>query len=126
MRTAAALLCVLTAPALADPMTGPEFDAYATGRTLSFAAPDGTVFGIEKYLPDQRVRWSAAPGMCVDGSWFASGGAICFVYDGDPIPKCWDVTLTETGLRAVSAQFGTVLVEAQETTLSCPGPDLLS
>lgn len=123
-----ALALILAAtPALAEPMDGPAFDTYVTGKTLSFNLPDGTTFGVEQYLPDRRVIWSATPGECLHGVWFDTPSSICFRYENDETPRCWAVTRTDTGLRADSPG-GTTLFEATESDkpLACPGPDLLS
>ncbi len=111
------LLAVLAAPAIAEnPMSGNAFDAYATGRTLTFGLPDGTRFGVEQYLPDRRVIWSPRDGTCTDGTWYEDGTNICFLYENDPVPKCWDVFRTPDGIRAEFAgdPGGTVLFEAVE------------
>ncbi|SEN43180.1 hypothetical protein SAMN04488003_11646 [Loktanella fryxellensis] len=120
-------LILWAAPAMAEPLDAAAFAAYVTGRTLVFAARDGSVAGVEAYGPDRSVTWSSVPGQCQQGRWFAQGGQICFAYDGDPLPKCWVVSRTAGGLQAVSTG-GTMLVEAQEadTPLVCPSPDLLS
>ena len=127
MMRAAALVAVLSGPAVAEPMSADAFDAYVTGKTLSFALPDGTSFGRERYGPGRSVLWSSAPGLCQTGTWFDSDGMICFVYDTDQDPKCWTVTRTDRGLRA-SSTGGTVLFETAPAPepLTCAGPDLLS
>lgn len=123
----ALVLCLWATPALAEPLDAATFAAYVTGRTLIFAAPDGTVAGAESYGPDHSVTWQAATGQCQQGRWSAQGGQICFVYQGDPQPTCWTVSRTASGLRAVSPS-GTILteVEAADTPLTCHAPDLLS
>lgn len=120
-------LCLIAGPALADPMTAQDFDAYVTGKTLTFAMPDGTPFGVEAYGPDRSVTWSSAPGLCQTGVWYDKAGLICFLYRNDPKEKCWTVDRTDRGLRAQSTE-GTVLFEATEAQvpLVCPGPELLS
>ena len=120
-------LVLLAAPAAAQTLDGAGFAAYVTGKTLSFALPDGTPFGTERYDTGRRVLWSASPGECQEGSWFYRDGLICFTYTTDPEPKCWTVTRTDRGLRAESTG-GTVLFEATEAPqpLVCPGPELLS
>ena len=120
-------LVLLATPAAAQTLDGPGFEAYVTGKTLTFALPDGTLFGSERYDPGRRVLWSAAPGLCQHGTWFDRNGLICFTYTPDPDPKCWTVTRTDRGLRAESTG-GTVLFEATEAAgpLVCPGPELLS
>ncbi|SEV99463.1 hypothetical protein SAMN04488515_0562 [Cognatiyoonia koreensis] len=130
MMRLATILSVLATQALGEtPMSGAEFDAYSTGRTLTFGTIGNPDYGVEQYLPDRKVIWSPGPGRCVEGSWFDRGDNICFVYETDPEPKCWQVYRTETGIRAVfTNQPGTtVLFESKDNTkpLVCPGPDLL-
>ena len=112
-----ALASCLAAPLQADTlMDGPAFDAYVTGRTLTFGLPDGQSFGVEQYLPDQRVIWSPLDGTCTDGEWFEDGPLICFLYENDPEAKCWFVYRTDTGIRAEFANTpgSTILFEAQD------------
>lgn len=72
----------------AAPLSAAAFEAYVTGKTLSYARGMRR-FGQETYLPGRRVIWSVAPGECQTGQWFAQGDAICFVYSGDLTPRCW-------------------------------------
>lgn len=136
MRLATLSLCLaLVTPAFAQeatpivdaPMTGAEFETYATGKTLSFAQ-DGVVWGSEQYLPGRRVIWAFTEDECQYGHWFEDQGNICFLYDNDPEAQCWRFFREAGGLRAIfmGADGGTALSEvAQSTTpLNCPGPDL--
>lgn len=111
------------------PMTAAEFDAYATGRTLSFGTMGNPDFGVEQYLPGRDVIWSPTPDVCVEGVWFDRGDNICFLYENDPEAKCWQVFRTETGIRAeyTNRPGTTVIFESQDNSkpLTCPGPDLL-
>lgn len=129
------LAATLALPALAQevtpvadaPMTGAEFDAYATGKTLSYAQ-DGVVWGSEQYLPGRKVVWAFTEDDCQYGQWFEEKGNICFLYDNDPDAQCWKFFREASGLRAIfmGADGGTSLSEvAQSTTpLNCPGPDV--
>jgi hypothetical protein len=133
--TALFLAATLALPALAQqatpvadaPMSGAEFDAYATGKTLSYAQ-DGVVWGSEQYLPGRKVIWAFAEDDCQYGHWYEDQGNICFLYDNDPNAQCWKFFREATGLRAIfmGADGGTSLSEvAQSTTpLTCPGPDV--
>ena len=127
MIRAVLLALIFAGPAQGQTLDAAGFDAYVSGKTLTFALPDGTAFGTERYGADRTVLWSAAPGLCQEGRWFEQAGLICFTYTTDPEPKCWTVTRTDRGLRAESTG-GTVLFEAVEAPqpLVCPGPDLLS
>ena len=123
----AALLLLAALPARAEPVTADTFAAHVTGRTLAFTGPDGEIFGIERYGPGRQVTWSAIPGLCQTGTWFALSDEICFTYETDPQPKCWTVTLTERGLHVTSSLTGLTLFEApDEATLTCDGPPPLS
>ena len=121
----AALLC---GPALAQtPMTAAEFDAYATGKTLTFAR-DGAVWGTEQYLKDRRVLWAFTEEECRSGYWYARAQEICFVYEDRADPQCWLFYRGATGLSAqyVGDDAGAPLAEVAQSTgpLGCAGPDL--
>lgn len=128
MRRLLLALALLPAAALAEtPLTGAEFEALTTGRTLTYAQ-GGQVYGVEQYKPGRRVTWAFAQDDCREGRWYEAGEAICFVYDHDPTPQCWTFHRRAAGL---SARFlgdgpGTELTVVAETTdpMLCPGPDL--
>jgi hypothetical protein len=101
MRSLAICLALATPLAAQETMTGPEFDAYATGKTITFRTVLNPEFGVERYLPGQRVMWSAFDGTCQYGVWFESKGDICFRYEGDPENKCWSIYNDPQGLRGV-------------------------
>lgn len=109
------------------PMTAAEFDAYATGKTLSYAQ-DGVVWGSEQYLPGRKVVWAFTEDDCQYGRWFEDRGNICFLYDYDPEAQCWKFFREASGLRAIfmGADGGTSLSEVAQSTkpLNCPGPDV--
>lgn len=118
------ILILTAAPAFAEtPMTAEEFDARVTGRTLSFGAPGNPNFGVEMYLPDNRVLWSRGDGNCTQGEWFAQDGDICFRYENDPEDKCWAIYDEPGGIRAIftTRPNTTVIFEADEgsTPLIC-------
>ena len=129
MRILSCLTAALLAlPALAaEPMTGAEFEAYVTGKTLTFAE-GGAAYGIEEYLPDRRVRWSFLDGRCKDGIWYEEADQICFVYEDTPDPQCWSFFLAPGGLRAMfeNNPAATTLYEAAQSPdeMLCYGPDL--
>lgn len=125
-------LALFPRPAQADaPLSADAFAAEVTGQTITWRQMS-EVFGIEEYLPDRSVRWSVAPGMCLYGSWYQQGEAICFVYEDDPLPHCWTFRLVNGALVARSADAGPDpdpaldLHEAGRSTtpLPCPGPDV--
>lgn len=123
-----ALLCVSGVPVRAEaPLTGPEFEALVEGKTLTFAT-DQAPYGVEYYAPDRRVIWSFIGGECVNGTWYEvatdTGTNICFFYENDPEPQCWQVYEQEGSLRAVfmNRPGTTVLYEAVEAEpLVCGG-----
>ncbi len=124
-----AALALIASPAFAQdaPMTAAEFEAYSTGRTLSFAQY-GTVFGTEQYLPGRRVMWAFEGGECQEGFWYPQDEQICFAYVGGEFPQCWTFWKGDTGLRAKFAgdPDGTELSEVGKSAkpLNCPGPDV--
>jgi hypothetical protein len=124
----AVLLALWPAMASAEtPLTAQEFQAHVTGRTITYRQFD-SIFGIEEYLPDRKVRWSTGPGECQYGSWYPRGTDICFVYGSDPTPACWTFWLRGGALVALSvdAAPGEELFEvaSDDTPLPCPGPEV--
>ena len=135
-RTRFALALALTLPLLPGaspaaqpdtPLTGAEFEAYATGKTLSFAQ-SGEIWGSEQYLAGRKVIWAFTEDDCQYGIWFEDQGNICFVYDNDPVPQCWRFFHQASGLRAefVDDPSNTILSEVRQTTepLQCNGPEV--
>jgi len=124
----ATVLGLASSPMTAQtPMTGTEFEAYASGRTLTFAT-GGQIYGAEQYLSGRRVLWAFTGDQCQEGVWYEQAGQICFVYDYDPTPQCWTFWSGEGGL---SARFegdlpGTELSEVAQTSdpLLCAGPEV--
>ena len=108
-------------------MTGAEFERYTAGKTVTFGTVGDTPYGIEQYKSGRRVVWSFRDGTCSDGHWYEAEGNICFLYDFDPDPKCWQFFETPNGLRAqfMKRPETSVLYEARDSTapLICPGPD---
>lgn len=121
-------LLPLAATAQDTPMTAAEFEAYVTGKTLTFGT-NGTPFGIEQYKPGRQVLWAFVGQECQRGVWYDEGDQICFVYEHEPTPQCWSFFRTEDGLRA-RFEDGTpdstelTEVEQAETPLICAGPDV--
>ena len=132
------LLNLLAAPLLADPpplarqppgkpLTPAEFATYAVGRTLSYAS-DGTVWGQEQYLPGHQVMWAFTGEDCQFGQWYPQGNAVCFVYEGDESPKCWNFYMGPRGLIAelIGSDGLTPLSEVGQSSqpLECSGPQV--
>ena len=132
MRFTAAIFLSLTlasaTQALAEtPMTAAEFDAYATGKTLTYSVAD-EVYGAEQYLPGRHVVWAFKDDQCADGVWYEDAGLICFAYENMGDPQCWNFYLGASGLRAefVGDSAGSSLSEVAQSAkpLSCAGPDV--
>ena len=131
MRLIAILATTLAAaPAWAErPVTAQEFSEMVTGRTLHFDR-GGEAFGAEQYFDDHRVIWAFEGGQCQRGIWFENaGGEICFVYDSEPQPQCWEFLQMPTGAfhaRSVGAPPEDDLVtrDVSREALDCPLPDL--
>tara|TARA_R110002096_G_scaffold33400_5_gene96589 strand:+ start:399 stop:872 length:474 start_codon:yes stop_codon:yes gene_type:complete len=114
-------------PAPGSLMSGVEFEAYVTGKTLTYAA-GGQIYGVEQYLPGRRVRWAFVDDTCRIGQWYAADRQICFVYENDATPQCWTFQLQDGRLRAryISDPPRTDLAEVAQTEkpLQCTGPDV--
>ena len=129
MTTRAALLFALLATsAQADPLlTAKEFDALTLGRTMTWAE-FGQVYGVEQYLPDHQVRWTELGTDCKLGHWYQEGTAICFLYEDDPEPNCWDISQSDSGMQAefLTDPPGTepVVVEETHEPMPCFGPEV--
>lgn len=110
------------------PMTAEEFDAYVTGRTLTYGI-GGRVYGIEQYLSGRRVLWAFTGEECREGVWYPQGEEICFVYDYAPDdPQCWLFWEGRDGLiaRFTGPGMMTELVEVEQSRepMSCAGPSI--
>ncbi|QFS81804.1 hypothetical protein FIU97_03350 [Roseivivax sp. THAF40] len=108
------------------PMDAEAFEAYTSGKTLTFSE-SGHPYGIERYLPDRRVRWSFLDGECKDGLWYPEDDRICFIYEDNLTPQCWRFYREGAGLRAIfgDEETGTELYEAgEEAEMTCLGPDV--
>jgi hypothetical protein len=114
-------------PAAAQ-MSASDFEAYVTGRTLTYA-DRGVIYGVEEYLPGRRVRWAYVGDECTEGYWYEDGGDICFVYDHNPdAPQCWQFSQSGGRLSAVfmGAENGRELYEAEasDEPMICLGPKI--
>ena len=116
-------------PSLGAPLTATEFEAYATGKTLTYAGSGG-VWGQEAYLPGRQVVWAFSNQPCEYGIWVGAQAAdaspmMCFVYDNHPEANCWQFYHSAAGLVAVFVGGnGTLLSEVAQTSapMQCPGP----
>ena len=128
MRFLFLLFAIFALPAGAQsPMSAAEFEAYVTGKTLTYSR-DGSAYGIEEYLDDRRVRWSFLDGECQDGAWYPAGEMICFVYESYDRPQCWTFYRQSAGLRALfmNDPAETALYETRQSTdpMLCLGPKI--
>lgn len=133
-------LCMIALPALADPpgmapadlgppLTASEFEAYALGKTLTYA-DSGQVWGQEEYLPNRQVVWAFTGEPCEYGAWTPETAAdgqpmLCFTYEGNPDPNCWRFYHGKAGLVALFVGgSGNPLSEVAQTDqpMQCPGP----
>lgn len=83
------LLASLALPAAGQehPLTGAEFEAIVTGKTMDTYDETG-LFGVETFLPGRRTLWRSAD-QCLQGTWSETGGIICYTYEGDDAgPYC--------------------------------------
>ena len=125
--TLVAAALVQTAAAGQTPMSAEEFEAYVTGRTLTFGT-DGVPYGTEEFREDRRTTWAFMGEECREGVWFERDDYICFAYEDDPQTHCWQFFEGEHGLRA---RFrgdppGSELYEIEQSDrpLICPGPQI--
>ena len=121
-----ALLLLLAAPALAqEPMTGAAFEAYVTGRTLTYGSA-GEAYGVERYHEGRRVTWAFVGGDCEAGTWGEpEPGLICFAYEELEPDQCWRFYDEPGGLRAeyVNEPGTSVLYQVSEDDLALICPD---
>ena len=109
------------------PMTAAEFEAYTTGKTLTYSL-GGEVFGTEQYRPGRQVVWAFTGDDCTDGRWYEQAGLICFVYPTDGTPQCWTFYLDNNSLRAKfigdSSEAELSVVAQSPKPMACMGPDV--
>ena len=96
------LICALPAQAQ-DGMNAAEFDAYVTGKTITFRTQSNPAYGVERYLPDRQVMWSDLSGTCRYGVWYESKGDICFRYDDVELAQCW--TMFDDGAAGLRGEY---------------------
>ncbi len=123
-----AFLLFAASPALAEaPLTAEEFDALTLGRTMTWSE-FGAVYGVELYLPGRKVRWTIEGDDCVAGHWYQDGPAICFQYENDIAPDCWEITRSGPDFLARyttnSPETDPVVVQDTTETLACFGPEV--
>ncbi|MCF6272033.1 MAG: hypothetical protein L3J37_02420 [Rhodobacteraceae bacterium] len=78
-----------------------DFDTLSQGTTMYFSE-NGRFYGAEQFLPDRRSVWRAEDGSCVNGKWYQLDRDICFLYDNEDSPHCWEITTSADGLTVTS------------------------
>ena len=132
-RTAPALYAALlasltaaTAPAQ-TPLSAEAFDRLTLGKTLYYFN-NGRAYGVERYLRNRQVIWSFLDGECQYGTWYDSPPYICFEYDSELGPQCWQFFEENGQLRAVfeDGSDGATPYVADEAPeeMVCLGPEV--
>lgn len=103
-----------------------EFQRMSEGKTLYFSR-GGRFYGAEQFYTRRRSLWQFADGECDEGEWFARQDFICFVYDQNPTPQCWQfLRLGPDSFAAraegASEEFDILLDRVDESPLDCKGP----
>jgi hypothetical protein len=123
-------LCLISGaalgPAFVEPLlTAEEFDALTLGRTMTWSE-FGTVYGVEYYLPNRQIRWTVVGDDCKAGHWYPDGDAICFQYEDDPAPDCWEISASGPDFlaryTANPPDAEPVIVTETTERLACFGP----
>ncbi|MDZ4311684.1 MAG: hypothetical protein U1A24_14155 [Cypionkella sp.] len=108
-------------------MTGEAFEAYVTGKTLTYAQ-DGTVYGTEQYKAGRKVVWAFTEDECREGYWYDKAPYICFVYEDPNDPQCWLFFMESHGMKAmfVGEGGGADLSEVAQSAgpMGCMGPQV--
>lgn len=129
MRVLSLILTLCAAPVVAqDGLSGAEFEAFVAGRTMTFGTQGDPTYGVEQYLPGQRVIWSTGDGVCTHGVWYESKGDICFRYEHKDEAQCWRMSIVGQSLRAefTNRPGTTVLTQAEDYHLPLICNDLAS
>ena len=113
-------------PAMAEtPMSVEEFDAYVTGKTLTFSQ-FGQHYGTEEYLPDRKVGWRLADDAeCMYGTYYQKAEYICFKYENDPREHCSTFWLEGDLMMSRFAETlpgGELSVSSETLPLNCGMP----
>ena len=131
LRTFVCALALLGSPATAqeERLSGDEFSALVTGRTLSFSQ-QGQPYGAEEYRRDRSVLWSFANGECQHGFWSEGPDeTICFVYEDRPDrPICWEFFRDgkdfKTRVLGADPERDLTVTNISKERLQCQGPDV--
>ena len=123
-----ALLVCSSLAARAETIIKPDdFQRFTEGTTLYFER-GGQPYGAEQYLENYKVIWTFLDGECQRGVWFPNGDNICFYYENDSAPQCWNFYDTDRGKSARVLGDGPnndlIVVDQTDEPLKCPGPDV--
>lgn len=120
-------LLALSSPVMAEPMGADAFDTFTRGKTFYFSVGE-TPYGAERYLSGRRVEWTFLDGKCKRGEWYPQGDDICFVYEDNMQPQCWQFEVRGSGMSArfVGAETETTLYSAapDDKPMTCLGPEV--
>ena len=109
------------------PMTAAAFEAYVSGKILTYAL-DGMVYGTEQYKAGRKVVWAFTEDECRQGYWYEQGPQICFVYEDPDDPQCWLFFMGSAGMKAafMGDGLGADLSEVAQTAgpMGCMGPQI--
>ena len=124
---AIALIPGMALAADGKPLDAAGFDARTVGKTITYFS-GGEPYGVEQYLPGQRVIWAFTESQCKEGRWFQAGELICFDYRDKNGLQCWTFYDRPEGLMArfQGSAESEPLISLQESDkpLSCPGLDV--
>lgn len=95
-------IALISQEGIAQDYIAPE-DAIAelSNQTFLFSLKGQAPYGMETYLSGNRVIWTFLDGECISGVWAIEETDICYTYQGDPTPKCWQFLQLDEGLGAV-------------------------
>lgn len=120
-------LCAPTISLAAEPLSADAFDKLTKGRTLTYFS-NGRPYGVEYYMPGNRVMWSFLDGQCQDGTWYQSGSHICFEYENSDGAQCWKFFADDGKLTAVFGDGGVestpYLADETAEDIECLGPKI--
>lgn len=123
-----ALLLASGSASAQEAMDGRKFELLVEGRSLAWAYPGQEPYGLERYFPGRRVLWLRTETReCMEGKWWEQEGwrgpEICFVYEDDPLPHCWNIQAKGDSLSATPDWGGpairTGLGPEHETPFGC-------
>jgi hypothetical protein len=124
---ATALALALAPAALAQDLSPDTFERLTEGRAFATHYSDGTLQGIEVFLPGRAVIWQETGGPCLNGIWQVENGLICYLYEGANPGYCLSYRAGDGALIG-TADTGEVFLlrEVPADKATCPRDPLLS